>query len=459
MTRMTPGDPGPRGDRPGQVAGIGRGRVHLPVGGHDHVAHQRIMPERAAAGADGLGLDGVASRSRRSSARWTAERWISSRSASSARLASGVSRRASATSRTTYGCVREPAVGVERRDGVELAAGGADRALEVRRLGVEDPVELAAQRPRDLPRLELEQRPGAPIRRRNVPTASPFFEVTTPRPRRSRHETGSPKSVSRAASSGASSGSTTNSRWVRPPARLSEPRARNRPRSQAARQWSAAGSPGRTARAGAPRPRAAGGGAASRATDASRPVGAGPEAVDLGDAVAGRDGSIAASSSRRAVTRSRSDRVTRPRQPRAATHPRTSQALRLDARPVVRRRIPASPSKARMSAAASRAGSWWWALSGSTTSSRTSRGTGGDDGGQRSETASRGAASPAGSPGRGRRMVVGQHDVDESGLVCADQGLDVRGQVEAGRLAVLRGHVADEDPRRAARATRRGWPG
>ena len=43
-------------------------------------------------------------------------------------------------------------------DRVELAAGGADRALEVGRFGVEDAVELAAQRPRDLARLELEQR-------------------------------------------------------------------------------------------------------------------------------------------------------------------------------------------------------------------------------------------------------------------------------------------------------------
>ena len=78
--------------------------------------------------------------------------------------------------------------------------------------------------------------PAAPIRRRNVPTASPLFEVTTPRPRRRRHDAGRPMSASRATRAGASSGGTTNSRWVRPPARLSEPRARNRPRSQAARQ-------------------------------------------------------------------------------------------------------------------------------------------------------------------------------------------------------------------------------
>ncbi len=78
--------------------------------------------------------------------------------------------------------------------------------------------------------------PPAPMRRRNVPTASPLFQVTTPRPRRMRQEAGRPMSASRPARIGASSGSTTNSRCVRPPARLSEPRARNRPRSHAVRQ-------------------------------------------------------------------------------------------------------------------------------------------------------------------------------------------------------------------------------
>ena len=56
----------------------------------------------------------------------------------------------------------QPPVGVERVDRVELAAGRADRALEVGRLGVEHAVELAAQRPRHLARLDLEQRPGGP---------------------------------------------------------------------------------------------------------------------------------------------------------------------------------------------------------------------------------------------------------------------------------------------------------
>ena len=56
--------------------------------------------------------------------------------------------------------LRQASVGIERLDRVELPAGRADRALEVRGLGVQDAVELAAKRPGDLPRLDLEQRPG-----------------------------------------------------------------------------------------------------------------------------------------------------------------------------------------------------------------------------------------------------------------------------------------------------------
>ena len=56
----------------------------------------------------------------------------------------------------------DPDVGVERRDRIELAAGCADRALQVRRFGIEHAVELAAEGPRHLACLELEQRPGRP---------------------------------------------------------------------------------------------------------------------------------------------------------------------------------------------------------------------------------------------------------------------------------------------------------
>ena len=174
-------DPGHAGharagrDRPGQLARLGRGRMHLPIGGHDHVTHRAGSCQSGRGLGTGPSGSSVASRSSRSSARWTAERWISSRSASSARLASGVSRRASATSRTTYGCVGQPPVGVEGRDRVELATGRAHGALEVRRFGVEHAVELAAQGPRHLARLELEQRPGRPDPAQERPDRLPIL--------------------------------------------------------------------------------------------------------------------------------------------------------------------------------------------------------------------------------------------------------------------------------------------
>ena len=56
------------------------------------------------------------------------------------------------------GLFRHPPVGVEHRDRVELATGRRNGPLEVGRLGVEDPVELAAQRAGHLAGLELEQR-------------------------------------------------------------------------------------------------------------------------------------------------------------------------------------------------------------------------------------------------------------------------------------------------------------
>ena len=98
----------------------------------------------------------------RSSARWTADRCRPRRSASSASVASGVSRRAVGDEPDDVRLLGEAAVGVELVDRRELAAGRADRPLEVGRLGVEDAVELAAERPRDLARLELEERAAGP---------------------------------------------------------------------------------------------------------------------------------------------------------------------------------------------------------------------------------------------------------------------------------------------------------
>ena len=87
---------------------------------------------------------------------------MSSRSASSASVASGVSRRASATRRTTYGCSTSRPSASSCVDRVELPPGRSDGALQVGRLGVEDTVQLAAKRTRHLPGLELEQRAGGP---------------------------------------------------------------------------------------------------------------------------------------------------------------------------------------------------------------------------------------------------------------------------------------------------------
>ena len=231
--------------------------------------------------------------------------------------------------------VREPAVGLERVDRRELPAGRPDGPLEVRRLRVEDAVELAAQRPRDLARLELEQRPARPdpaqerarrprrssrSRRRGRAAAA-----TTPAARRRRAGRRGPAPRPAA---------TTNSRCVRPPARLSEPRARNRPRSHAIRQCSAAASQSNGRRAGPssrrrPAPGRQPDARAARPTPRA-PVGARPEPATSARRSHGRDGSIAASSARRAATRSRSERVTLGSPGHAA--PRAVQAARRDAR-------------------------------------------------------------------------------------------------------------------------------
>ena len=65
----------------------------------------------------------------------------------------------------------EAAIAVELVDRRDLPARRADGSLEVRRLGVEDPVQVAAQRPRDLARLELEERARRP--RSGAGTARP----------------------------------------------------------------------------------------------------------------------------------------------------------------------------------------------------------------------------------------------------------------------------------------------
>ena len=208
--------------------------------------------------------------------------------------------------------------------------------------------------------------PDAPIRRRKVPDRLPVLgghhaPPATDAPRDGQPELGQPRGQLRRR------GRLDDELEMGPAAGQAERATGEEPAAQPGRVAVFRGrSPRRTAAPALPfpdRPRRC----ASRATDASRPVGAGPRPSTSATRSQGRDGSMAASSSRRAVTRSRSDRVTRrppPPRRRPATPARSPQALRLAVRPVVRRRIPASPSKARMIAAASRAGSWWWGCPG-----------------------------------------------------------------------------------------------
>jgi hypothetical protein len=56
----------------------------------------------------------------------------------------------------------EPAVGIEHRDRIEVTTGGADRTLEICRLRVQDPIQLATERSRHLTGLDLKERPAGP---------------------------------------------------------------------------------------------------------------------------------------------------------------------------------------------------------------------------------------------------------------------------------------------------------
>ena len=236
-----------------------------------------------------------ASRSSRSSARWTAERWRSRRAAISDSDASGVSRRASATARTMRGCsASRPSA-----SSASIAASWRPAAATARWRLADSALRTRLRSPRSdratLPRLELQQRraaadPAAGTCR----SVSALFHVTTPRPRRSRHAAGSPTSASRAREVRRLVGAGRRTRGGSGrAARLSEPRARNRPRSHAQRQWSGGRRP-------VERRRAAGRGGACVARPASRRAGRragrppaprarirGAEPGDLGAPVAG----------------------------------------------------------------------------------------------------------------------------------------------------------------------------
>ena len=55
---------------------------------------------------------------------------------------------------------RQPAVGVQDGDGIELPSGRTDRPLQVGGLGVEDPIELTAEGARHLASLDFEKGAG-----------------------------------------------------------------------------------------------------------------------------------------------------------------------------------------------------------------------------------------------------------------------------------------------------------
>ena len=308
MTRVTPGHPRPRRDRPREVAGVGRGRVHLPVGGHDHVTHRRNHARAGRAGTAG-------SASMRREALEPLEGPLDRGSVDleafgqlgQARLGCRAARIRHAPDDVRLG--RQAPVGVERRDRIQLAARGADRALEVGRLRVEHPVELTAQGPRDLPRLDLEQGPGradpaqegpdrlAVLGRDDAPAASEP-------PRHRQAELGQPDGEL------GSLGGLHDELEVGPPAGEAERAAGEEPAAQpGAPAMLRRRPPRRTWSRAAPRPGVASRWT-SRPTDASRPLGAGPRPSTSATRSHGRDGSMAASSSRRAVTRSRSERPT-----------------------------------------------------------------------------------------------------------------------------------------------------
>ena len=153
----------------------------------------RRRPRRAAVSA---------SRSIRSSARWTAERWIPSRSASSPSVASGVSRRASATEPDDVGLLRELAA---RASSSSIAAIWRPAAPTARWRFADSALMTRFRSPRsarDTWRASTSSSaPVAPIRRRNVPDEVAVLPASRrPRPRRIRHEAGSPASPSRSAS-------------------------------------------------------------------------------------------------------------------------------------------------------------------------------------------------------------------------------------------------------------------
>ena len=389
-----PGDarlPRARRDRPREVPGVGGGGVHLPVGGNHDRAHGLIMPE-----APGPPAVPSARRPRpvrpppRRAARCPRRR--GARAARAGRAPAGprtgggrgARRSRTATPRASRGgppprpapsaaarrAARPPRA---RRSRPAAGPAAATRALEVGALGVDDPVEVArgGSGRRSAPRA----RGGWRCRRsgpRNAAIDSALFQVTTPRPRRSRHDAGRPdlreppgedrRLVRRddELEVGPARGEAQRAAGEEPAAEPREAAVVRRPSPRRTRPRGRTNE--RPALAGRARARRAG-----RSAGRRRPrgvTGCGPRPGDLGDA--GRTAGTGR----------------RPRAPRAAPR-RGRDRSPTSARPQAVRPArataggggwPPSRSQAPMIAVASRLGSWWWALAGSTRSSRTSRG-------------------------------------------------------------------------------------
>ena len=150
----------PGGDRPCQLTGVGGRRVHLPVGGdHDRSsrsAHARRRPVLdPAVFVERQELDPLECALDRRPMEAEALRELRERRLG--RLAPGVGDRPD-----DVRLLPQPPIGGQLIDRRELPAGGSDRAPEIGRLRVQHPVEVAPKRPRHRPGLELEQRRPRP---------------------------------------------------------------------------------------------------------------------------------------------------------------------------------------------------------------------------------------------------------------------------------------------------------
>ena len=182
MTRMTPASLRPAGDCPGELPGVGRRGVHLPVRGHDHVTHGADHARATGVGDKGPSASSASLKGKPLEAFQRAldggpVKLQAAGQLGERRLGRLPARRGDRPDDPRLG--GEPAVGLEPVDRIELPARGRDRPLEVRRLGIEHAVQLTAERARDLPCLELQQ--AQPPRRSGAGTSPPPRRSSTSR--------------------------------------------------------------------------------------------------------------------------------------------------------------------------------------------------------------------------------------------------------------------------------------